>query len=382
MKVINIKVLHIVSGNDNGGGAIHVLNICKCNNNQIESSICSIGKGYLYEEALKLDINTNLFGIKDTINGKLVDFINDRDAEIVNFHGAKANFVYSIIYKKINKPCTVTVHSDYRFDFQNNKFKQLLFTPLSKNGLIKFDNYICVSNYIKDIIQENNIQGEKFIVGNGINISENRKQIDDNEIKRLRNSLSLREEDFVYIMVARMHPIKNHEGLINAFNKLYMEFKDVKLVLVGGGKLEDELKEKTLELKINEVVIFTGHRNDIFELISASDISVLTSFSEGGAPPLVILESAIVGKPVICSNVGDMPYIIDNNNGYLIEPTSVDDIYLKMKLAYLNKNKIKMMGENLYATVESQYSIESFWNRYFEAYTNIISSYKKKCSDM
>lgn len=374
-----INVLHVVSGNDNGGGAMHVLKICRCSENLIKSSICCIGRGWLYDEALKSGISAAVFSFKDAINGRIAKFINDGEYEIINFHGAKCNFIYDMIFKKMIKPCVVTVHSDYRYDFLNSKFKQAFFTPLSKKGLMKFKYYICASDYIKNVLDKNNFEGNKFVAGNGIDIENYRfASVSGN----IRSSLGIGENDFVYIMVARMHPVKNHSNLLKAFAKLAKEYNDVKLLLVGGGKLEGSLKEEAKSLGISKSTIFTGQRQDVFNFINASSISILTSFSEGGAPPLVILESAAAEKPIICSNVGDMPYIIKSDSGYLIEPYSIEDIYSKMKIAYLNKDKLNDMGRNLFKFVKENYSMDIFWNKYYKAYKEILSIYKSSNGDM
>ena len=173
-------------------------------------------------------------------------------------------------------------------------------------------------------------------------------------------------------MIARMHPIKNHNLLIEAFYKLEQEYKNVKLLLLGDGVEEENLKEKVDKLNLNSNIIFLGFKENIEDYIEIADISILTSLNEGGAPPLVILESGIKKVPVIASDVGDIPYTINKDNGFLIDPTSAHDIYDKMKEAYNNKNQLHILGENLYDTVINKYSIESFSQSYYECYKNLI----------
>ncbi|MCS4483803.1 glycosyltransferase [Clostridium botulinum] len=117
-------------------------------------------------------------------------------------------------------------------------------------------------------------------------------------------------------MIARMHPIKNHNLLIEAFYKLKKECKNVKLILLGDGVEEEHLKGKVDKLNLNDNIIFLGFKENIEDYIKISDISILTSLNEGGAPPLVILESGIQKVPVIASNVGDISYTINKNTGF------------------------------------------------------------------
>jgi len=368
--VIYINILQVISGNDNGGGANHVINICKSNISDMKSSILCIGSGPLSEKAKLNNIPVYISSFSELIKGKLVKVIKENHIDIVNFHGAKSNFLYGFIKNKINIPVTVTIHSDYRYDFLNSNWKKYIYTPLSKWGLNKFKNYICVSNNLKELLEKNNFLGNKYVVENGINIE---KFNGHKNKENIRSKYNIDNNDFVYIVIARMHPIKNHDILIDAFKKCSLELHDIKLVLVGDGPLMESLKMKVDALGLNDKVIFTGFKDNPMDFINAADISILPSLSEGGAPPLVILESALVKKTVICSDVSDMKNIINKNNGFLINPLSVEDIYLKMKEAYINKDVLALKGNNLFNLVKERFDIENFWKIYYETYKIILS---------
>jgi glycosyltransferase involved in cell wall biosynthesis len=98
----------------------------------------------------------------------------------------------------------------------------------------------------------------------------------------------------------------------------------------------------------------------------------LASLSEGGAPPLTVLESGIVKKPLIYTNVGDLESILDENSGYKVKHQNNENIYKAMKEAYLDKNNLNVKGENLYNIVVSNFTIEKFWANYFKIYMNIL----------
>lgn len=363
-----MKVLHIITGNDDGGGAKHILNLCLNSKEKMECTIGCIGGGPFYEKAIKNNIECILFSPKSFIGREAADYIVEKGFDIVNFHGAKAFFLAKFLKKELGLPMVATVHSNYRQDFLNSKVKHLLFTQLSISGLRSFDYFICVSNYIKSILNVDGIAGRKFVVPNGIDLKECRVFSDCNEV---RKSLGIENEDFVFTMVARLHPVKNHTTLIKAFNRLRAEFENVKLLLIGDGEQKAEL-----EAEAGEGVIFAGFRENVLDYINASDITVLTSLSEGGAPPFAILESAAVSKTVIASSVSDIPHIINGGNGFLADPNSEADIYLKMKEAYLNPQAILAMGENLNRFVREKYSMEKFSSNYYDAYKTIIEESK------
>ena len=369
--MVYINILQVISGNDNGGGGNHVINICINNIKDMNCKLACIGKGELYYKSKTLGINTISFSSKEIINGKLSEYIKKNNIDLVNFHGAKGNFLYCIIKKTINVPAVVTIHSDYRYDFLNNKFKKIFYTPLSIMGLKSFNNYICVSKHLKDLTDKDGFKGNKFVVNNGVDFNsfcnKNQSLID-------KHSLNIEEGDFIFTMVARMHPIKNHRNTIKAFYKLSQEFNNIKLILLGDGEERQYIENKIEELNIKDKVKILGFKSNVKDYIKISDITILTSFSEGGAPPIAILESGALKVPIIASRVCDIPDIINDSNGYLVDPNSVEDIYNKMKESYLNKDNLKDLGSKLYEDILNRYSMDKFHESYYKHYKSILKN--------
>jgi glycosyltransferase involved in cell wall biosynthesis len=332
-----------------------------------QNVIGCVDEGYFYERLKDKDIETVLFSKKDI--WKISRFAHENSIDIIDFHGPKPFLIHSLL-KDIDVPCAATIHSDYRYDFLNSKIKKLIFTPLSRHGLKSFRYFICVSEYIKDVLEDNGFNGYKAVVYNGIDVNTIKVSI---ERKALRDELNISEDDFVFTCVARMHPIKNHNSLLRAFAKLKSEHKSIKLLLLGDGPLEEELKGLAQKLNISKDVIFTGYKSNPADYMNAGDISILTSFSEGGAPPVVILESAAVKKSVICSRVGDMDKFLDSSMGYLVDANSIEDIYLKMKEAYENKESLPKFQENIYNMVKKNFTAKEFCRRYYDFYCTMLS---------
>ena len=300
---------------------------------------------------------------------ELVDFIKSNSISIVNFHGAKPFLMHLILKNRFNIPTVAVLHSDFRYDFLNNKVKKIVFTPLSIMGLKSFNNYICVSNNLKNLLEKKKFQGSKAVVNNGIDINKSSivKSAED-----IRNNLSLRDNEFVYVMVARLHPIKNHREVILAFKKLTLEFHDVKLILVGDGENSAQLEALIIELALEQKVTMVGSVSNPLDYINASNVSILASLSEGGAPPLTVLESGILKKPLIYTMVGDLEHILDEHSGYKVKHQNNESIYNSMKDAYLDKNNLNAKGESLYNIVVKKFTLEKFWENYFEIYKGII----------
>lgn len=303
------------------------------------------------------------------INKNFMNLLYENKFNLVNFHGPKANLMHLYYYKKINIPSVTTIHSDYRYDFLNNKIKYILYTRLNIISLKKFRYFICVSEELKKLLDTQGFIGKKAVIKNGMDF-ENVNIKNGPDV--IREKYNIDAQDFVYIYVARMHPIKNHMNLIMAYRNLISEFSDTKLILIGGGIQEEKLKEYAGEYKLGSNVIFAGQRYDAVDFINASDISLLVSLNEGGIPTLTMLESGAVKKPMICSDIGNFKDIINKDNGFLVDPNSVESIYEKMKEAYIRKNELREMGENLNKCLKINYSLKNFINNYYTFYKDII----------
>lgn len=115
------------------------------------------------------------------------------------------------------------------------------------------------------------------------------------------------ENDLVVCHVARMCYEKNQGFLLEAFERLLQKKSDSKLLFVGDGELKELLYEKARALGIVDNIIFVGFKEDASAYYKASDVFLLTSFSEGLS--LVTVEAQACGVPCVVSQ--GVPKIAD-----------------------------------------------------------------------
>src|SRR5262249_37549911 len=118
---------------------------------------------------------------------------------------------------------------------------------------------------------------------------------------------------FVFGTVGRIDPIKNQRSLIEAFAALAAERpterRMLRLIIVGGGPLLEQLRAQASDLGVADLVWLPGARNDIPDLMRAMDVFVLPSINEGISNTL--LEAMAASKPVIAARVGGNPELVD-----------------------------------------------------------------------
>lgn len=207
---------------------------------------------------------------------------------------------------------------------------------------------------------------------NGVDISKFQIKIDADA---KRQEIGLNPEEPIVGIVARVHPVKNHKCFLEAARKVLNEYKNTKFVIVGDGPLMNELKAFARELGISGNVIFTSTRNDVPELLLIFDVSVLCSLSEG--MPNAVLESMAAGKPVIVTNVGGCPEIVeDGKTGFIVPSNDSTALAGKIMALLANQELANKMGQAGRKHVEANFSINKMVKSYEELYENLI--YKRK----
>ena len=154
------------------------------------------------------------------------------------------------------------------------------------------------------------------VIRNGVDVDRFKPQPPD---ASLRRQLGLPDGAPVACILAALRPEKNHEMFLDVAARVRREIPAAHFVLVGDGPRRQALEKLTAKLGLIDAVHFLGTRPDVPELLSLSDVVLLTSHVE--ANPVSILEALAVGKPVVATRVGSIPQsVLDREMGYLVEP--------------------------------------------------------------
>ncbi len=161
--------------------------------------------------------------------------------------------------------------------------------------------------------------------------------IEISKINKLkRENLSEFKKDKYLVSIGRLTNQKNFKFLINSCSSFINE-NNLKLLIIGSGELKKNLNNKIKNLNLENNVILTGYKKNVFKYIYNSVMFILTSDWED--PGFVIIEAAASGKLVICSNVqsGPIEFIGDDEKcGILYKKNSFEDFQKKINIAFKN----------------------------------------------
>ena len=173
-------------------------------------------------------------------------------------------------------------------------------------------------------------------------------------------------------ILARLSTVKGHKYLIEAFKEVMEHIPTAQLLIVGDGKIKDELVGLSRNLNIEENVFFVSSVLDISLVLSAMDVFVMPSLQEGLG--LAIMQAQAAGLAVIGSSVGGINTLIkDRQTGILIPPAGVGDISKSIILLLTDKDLSKRLGENARRNIKENFSLEKMTSQTEKVYNEEIS---------
>lgn len=177
------------------------------------------------------------------------------------------------------------------------------------------------------------------------------------------------ESDFIVTQVSNFRTQKDQPTLIKALLHLP---ENVKLILIGQGKLQKENEELVHQLNLEDRVLFLGGRTDVARILSSSDVIVLSSVHEGFG--LAIVEGMASHKPCVASRIGGLSEIVEDY-GLLFPVGDVIELAGAIFSLYNDSVYYQQVADKCYQRAQ-QFSIETMVNSYIEVYQEVMGEVK------
>lgn len=313
-----VRVVELLATGTNGGAQEHVFGLLsRLDRERYLPTVVSLSPGASIRKIATLGIETIVVDEPDDAIavGALAALLAEIRPDVLHNHMYRAELVgtrAAIALGEIGRrrPYVVsTVHSS-RVRSPEDRAELRRLTP-------HIDTLIAVSRAIEEKVRHEEREGAPVrLIYNGVDLHRYDHQ---DPCCTFRDEYGIEEGAPIVGVVARLEPEKGHRTLLDAWPLVLGRVPDARLLVIGEGSLLTELAWQARELGIDRRVVFTGRRDDIPAVTAALDVAVLPSYRE--AQGMVVLEAMALSRPVVATNVGGIPEMIEDGvSGLLVPP--------------------------------------------------------------
>lgn len=371
-----IRILHFIETGGLGGAETAAVDLAVgLSKDRFESDLASLhGGAWLEDRAKQVGIPFHVISSGGSFDwrliGGLIGLMRKGKFDLLQTHLMDSNFYGSVAGFLGRFPVVAVEHGDAHHPGKTDirKLKPKTIARLA-------DEWVAVSKFTKDaLVKRFNVPEKKVrVIPNGI-----RTSIFDKKTGNLTHEdLGLPEGSFVVGAVGSLYPVKGHRYLIEAVARVSEKHPNVHLVIAGDGKEKDGLIELSRNLGISDKVHLPGRRSDVPDLLKLFDVFVLPSESE--AHPLSLCEAMASGLPVVASNVGGVPEVIENRKTGIL--TGVGDVEALAKAVseLIESSELRgRLGNQAVERIREEYSMERMLERYSRLYTDVLERRGKR----
>jgi glycosyltransferase involved in cell wall biosynthesis len=298
-------------------------------------------------------------GLKISAIKEMSKLCREKNFEIVVCQRYKPTYIMMWVAQLVKIPAMFFVM--HELGTLSHVSRKILIAALARQNMI----FAGVSNAVRDDMRKDilRIPTERVItLYNMIDVEWTKSQLVDRQAAR--EQLNLPADAFVFGNIGRLAKNKDQKTLISAFAQIKSQVGNAKLIIIGDGILEAELKEQVKQANLTNDVIFTGFIANGFRFLPAFDVLISASIQE--AFGRVLLEAMIAKTPIIATKVNGVPEVI-GNTGPLIPAGDVQQMANEMLKAYQASQSERVeWGKKGFQRATQDFSLqrfnEIFWN--------------------
>jgi glycosyltransferase involved in cell wall biosynthesis len=345
-----IKLLHIVGDSKFGGGALIIQGLAKMSQQMgwkvdvlATDPVCrrmlrSQNTGVVTLDVIHRDIRPfrDLKGLF-----QLWQFLRRSDYDIVHTHTSKAGFIGRLAAKAAG--IRRIIHTVHGFAFHEQSSRSLVraYALLERIAAYACHRIVTVSEYHRRWALELGIGNARKIVAIPNGIAPDRVKA-NRDREGFRKDLRIDAKTVMLLSTGRLADGKGLEYLLQAAPLISHHAKArFKIVFAGTGPLESHLKQLAEDLGLREQVRFLGFRNDIGDLLMASDIVVLPTLREGLS--IALLEAMAAGKPIVTTTIGSNVEATHHGRAALLIPTKNPEACAKAVTQFLRNSSLRLL---------------------------------------
>lgn len=366
------KILQIISDTNLGGAGRVLSNYLSSYNKQDYEIHIAVPKG-----SVLVEVFPPLGGIVHQVEGMadrsyhkedvvaLRQLIAALQPDLIHTHGA---FSGRVAGKKEKVPVIFSRHSVFPVSWKK-KYPPMCWV----NGLLNCyyaDGMVAVSPAAVDNLVELGVPRHKITtIFNGVFPLE---KTSTEAQQRLRQELSLGEDEFLFGILARLEYYKGHQLLLEACHELKKQGKPCKVLIAGTGAEEEKIKAEIKKQGLEDMVLFLGFWKDVAGLLSILDVQLNCSFGTE-ATSIALLEGMSLGLPGVVSDYGGNPAVITQGENGLVYPSQNKEALVQAMIQIMEDNALlERCQEGAKKIFAAKFTAQVFARETEEFYDKII----------
>ena len=357
-----LRVVHVVDSLDIGGLERLVHDMAIARGGERTSVACLVSVGLFGEALRKQGIRVELIGTK---NGfvptvwRMWRHLRRIRPDVVHCHNFFAHLTGSLGARLAGDiPVVMTKHGagvpGTGLGSRLNRF------------LVRRADVVAVSREAMDLMKAWIPAGSRPVryIANGISLApyENLPARDE-----ARAQLNLPAGGFIVGIVARMTGLKGHVLLIEVFARLLEKFPGALLLIVGDGAGLGVVRARIQALGLEQSVLVMGARSDVPTILAAMDVFCLPSEMEG--MPMTVLEAMAAALPVVASNVGGIPAVVEaGRTGLIVPARAPEELEAALLALAIDPGRAREMGGAGRERLLEKFSLEQTISAYEDLY--------------
>lgn len=379
MKTASKKIFICITKSNWGGAQKYVFDISRelIKRKDISLSVFLGGNGELKTKLEEIGVKTiNINSERDISIFKdiktffeLFKLFKKEKPDIIHLNSSKIGFLGALAGRMCGiKKIIFTAHG-WVFNEDRNFIEKKIFYLLQKSTVFLSHKTIAVSDIVKKQIRINN--KKIIVIKNGI------QDIDLLSKELARESLLIKifskkpdiidkiSSKAIWIgTISELHKNKGLEYIIETVSKLK---ENIILVIIGEGEERKKLEENIIKYGASNKIFILGKIENASSFLRAFDLFTLTSITE--ALPYVLLEAGKARIPVVASEVGGIPEIIENEKtGLLTKSKNTEDIKEKILNIIKDPKKANILAMNLNKKINKDFKTENMIRDTFEVF--------------
>lgn len=375
-------ILHII---DSGGlyGAEVMLLQLMCEQQSLGHTpvLASIGSKGLAEksieiEAKRLGHQVHPFRMANGPNFigaiSVLRFARTIGAQLLHSHGYKGNILFGLLPRKFRRlPMLSTVHG---WTSCGRLTKMAVYEWLDKLSLKRVDRVVMVNPLMQQLPALRRLHNTA-VIENGIGAAaEDVDGLNPEIIEFIQRRTTI-------VAVGRFSPEKGFASLLDAIAHLVESGHDVQLLLLGEGGLRQNLTEQIEALQLSERVLMPGHVAQVERYLSHCAVFAMPSLTEG--LPIALLEAMRAGIPVVASNVGGIPDVLDAGRaGVLVPAADTQALVIALAGLLIDHERAEQLVKVARQRLAAKYSSRTMAEKYLDLYTQLIATRFAAIQDM